>query len=397
MASPRRPKYRAPIDQVGKHVTWMVGQFGRALQSPLKLPGLLLPGTKEKRDAPGAVPGIEHLAAKAAPPEPGAVPVTVVDYSPNRIDVHRNLEYHEAIALPRPDDAAVRWMNIDGLNPVVVNQVREHFNLHTLAAEDVASVPQRPKLEPYGEQLFIIARMLMLREGGLFTEQVSIFHLKDTIITFQEATGDVWGPVRDRLHTGGSRIRTQGADYLLYALMDALIDHCFPILEAYSEELEALEEPVMLDPEEWMLRRIHHIKRELAVLRRVLWPMRDVVDGLYRDEEERFSPANRTYLRDVHDHAVQVIEIIETHRELATGLSDLYMNAMSNRMNEVMKTLTIMATIFIPLSFIAGVFGMNFEAMPELGVPWMYPWGFWLVCLGAAGGLLLYFRRRHWI
>jgi magnesium transporter len=289
-----------------------------------------------------------------------------------------------------------RWVNVNGLHPHVVNQLREHYGFHTLAAEDVLRVPQRPKLETYDGHLFIIVRMLMRREDRLHSEQVSLFLFQDTILTFQEIPGDVWDPIRQRIQKAGSRFRFHDASYLLYALLDAVVDHCFPILEAYGEMLEELERRVMTDPTTEVQQGIHTVKRELASLRRVVWPMREVVNELQREETEGIATPVRTYMRDVYDHTIQLMDIVETHREMAGGLNDLYMSSVSNRMNEIMKVLTIMASFFIPITFVAGVYGMNFEVLPELH--WKYSYaGFWTICLGMTTFLAVFFYRKRWI
>ena len=278
----------------------------------------------------------------------------------------------------------------------MVNRLRQAYGFHTLAAEDVLRTSQRPKLETFDNHLFVVVRMLTLKEGVLRQEQVSIFLFKDTLITFQEAKGDVWDPIRQRLQKKGSRLRSMGSAYLLYTLLDAVVDHTFPLLESYGDLLEEMEVAVIDDPKPDIQRQIHRIKRELVVLRRVLWPLREVVNELHRDETERIPKEVKTFMRDVYDHAVQVMEIIETYREQAGGLNDLYMSAVSNRMNEIMKVLTIMASFFIPITFVAGVYGMNFEHIPELAWKYGYP-TFWIVCLSVISGLLIFFRRKGWL
>jgi magnesium transporter len=238
--------------------------------------------------------------------------------------------------------------------------------------------------------------MLRLEEDQLRQEQVSFFLFKDLVLTVQERPGDVWDPIRQRLERVGSRLRTSDASYLLYALLDAVVDHCFPILESYGDKLEVLEHEMLEQPTPSVQQRLHRIKRELATLRRVIWPLREVMSELQRDETEEISPAVKKYMRDVYDHAVQVMDIVETYREMAAGLNDLYMSAVGNRMNEIMKVLTIMASFFIPITFVAGVYGMNFEHIPELH--WKYSYLiFWGICLTIVSTLLYYFYRKGWI
>lgn len=400
MAETRRPFWRRTARGVDRTVKRAVGKVGQVLISPLDLAGHLLPRPQFARRQPGAPPGIEQIAETRTPPAPGSVHISVLEYGRESIE-SREVAIEELdtelFNKPIAESVNVRWVNIDGLNPYLVRQFMERYDLHTLAAEDVLNVPQRPKVEPYDQTLFVVGRMIMLRDRSLHSEQTSFFLQGKLLITFQETRGDVWEPVRDRINTPGLKIRRAGADYLLYALLDAMIDHTFPLLEAYSEDLEELEGPIMARPHQRLLQRVHRIKRELAVLRRVAWPMREVADALYRDEHGFMQADTRPFLRDVYDHCVQALDIIENYREIATGLGDLYMNAVSHRMNEVMKVLTIMGTIFIPLSFIAGVWGMNFQHMPELHRDWMYPWGFWGLCGTVVVGLLVFFRSKRWL
>lgn len=319
-----------------------------------------------------------------------------IDYSPQRVHAYDVDDLDAFLAEPRPGWAAVRWINIDGLHPYVINRVREVIGMHTLAAEDALHVPQRPRLELYNDDLFIIARMLRLVEDKLVSEQISLFVKEGLVVTFQEMHGDVWQPIRDRINIEGSMLRKNDPSYLIYALLDAVVDHCFPILERYGDLLEKLEYDILLSTEVAELHRIHAIKHELSVLRRVLWPTREVLDSMRNTELSIVSDITRTYLRDVYEHTVQIVEIIETFREMAGGLTDLHMSAMSNRMNETMKVLTIMATLFIPITFLAGVYGMNFKYIPEFGWRFAYP-VFWGVCLVNFAGLLWYFRHKGWI
>jgi len=270
------------------------------------------------------------------------------------------------LAASHPEDRVVRWVNVDGLHPYIVNRFREVYGFHTLAAEDVLHVPQRPVLEWEDDYIFVIARMLTLADERLVAEQVSMFVYDRTLITFQERKGDVWDSVRERIHTEGSRLREQGCCYLLYTLLDAIVDQNFPILEHYGDVLEQIEAEVTHSPTTEMLRRIHSVKRDLVGLCCVMWPMRDLTDTLQRDEHAKLTKFTRTYTRDVYEHTIQIIDIIESYREMSSSLTDLYMSAVFNRMNEVMKVLTIMASFFIPITFLAGVYGMNFEAIPEL-------------------------------
>lgn len=345
---------------------------------------------------PGSAPGIESIAGVNEPPAAGVVRIQCTDYGPERVETREATDLAAFFAQPRAAWCRVRWLNVDGLHPHVVNQLRQELKFHTLAAEDVLRIPQRPKLEAYEGHLFIVARMLSLQEKALATEQVSFFLFENTLLTFQERVGDVWDPIRQRLQNPGSRLRTFETSYLLYALLDAVVDHCFPILEAYGDQLEELELEITDNPTPQVQRRLHGLKRELAALRRVIWPLREVLNALYHDDTAGISPAVKTYLRDVADHTIQVMDIVDSCREMAASLNDLYMSAVSNRMNEVMKVLTIMASFFIPITFVAGVYGMNFDELPELH--WKYSYVmFWAICLCITVSLAVFFVRKGWI
>jgi magnesium transporter len=290
----------------------------------------------------------------------------------------------------------VRWINVDGLHPWVIDQLRQRYNFHTLAAEDVLRVPQRPKIEEYENCMFIVIRMIQLEEGRIRSEQVSLFLFENLVLTFQERPGDVWDPVRNRLKREGSRIRSSGAGYLTYALLDAIVDQCFPILEQFGDQLEELEQEVLSTATPAVQRKILGAKRDLAMLRRILWPMREIANTLQAEKNAEIPAEVRAFMRDVYDHTIQLIDILESYRELVAGLNDLYMSLVSNRMNEIMKVLTIMASFFIPITFVAGVYGMNFDNIPELH--WKYSYlVFWGICIAVVLSLLIYFRRKGWI
>jgi magnesium transporter len=238
--------------------------------------------------------------------------------------------------------------------------------------------------------------MVRMLGERIHSEQISIFLGHKTVLTFQESRGDVWDPIRQRLSARGSRLREEDAGFLVYSLLDAIVDHCFPILEHFGDRLETLEDLVLDRPDRATIREVRLTKRELLVLRHAVWPMREVISALQREPHECLSANTRVYLRDVYDHIVQIIDIVEAYREVATGLSETYMTAMSNRLNEVMKVLTIVGTVFIPITFLAGVYGMNFRHFPELDWTWAYP-AFWGACLAVAVGMLLWLRRRGWL
>ncbi len=297
---------------------------------------------------------------------------------------------------------SVTWINVNGLADIaLIEAIGKLFNMHQLALEDVINVHQRPKVEEYDDHLFIVTRMLS-EPSAKETEQVSLFLGKGFVVTFQERPGDVFEPVRQRLRRDGAQIRKLGADYLAYALLDAVIDGYFPALERRGEEVEHLEGLVVSRPRERLLGIIHETKRDLLDLRRAVWPQREMLSALLRQEGRFFEERTKVYLRDCYDHTIQLIDIIETYREVCSGLVETYLSSLSNRMNEIMKVLTIMATVFIPLSFIAGLYGMNFDPkaspwnMPELGWRYGYPFALGLMA-AVAGGLLWSFWRRGWI
>jgi magnesium transporter len=349
-------------------------------------------------DEPGSIPGTLSIEADASPPV-----IFLIDYNANNA-VRVKIDQPEDCA-PYLDSESVSWVDVQGLgNENVLRRIGEVFNLHPLMLEDVVNVPQRPKIDEYGDQVLFIARMVTPKENGrgFVAEQVSLILGKHYLLTVQEEPDyDCFGPVRERIRSAKGTIRQHGADYLAYTLIDAIIDGFFPVLEDYGEALEELEDEVVECPNRQSLEKIHRIKRELLALRRAIWPQRDAINSLIRDCHNLISEEVRVYLRDCYDHIIQVIDMVETYREVAASLMDVYVSSVGNRMNEVMKFLTIVSTIFIPLTFIAGVYGMNFNPdsspwnMPELNWYWGYPICL-LVMLAVAIGLILYFRRRGW-
>jgi magnesium transporter len=353
--------------------------------------------------------GASHRRKRVAPPRgapPGAlaVPVHAVEtrirsicYDAETLD-ERSIEFLDELSALAEAEGRVTWIDVQGFaNRDALERIGQVFGIHPLALADVVHVPQRPKAEMHDDRLLIVTQMAQLTEPGqIEVEQVSLVLGPGWVVTFQERPGDVFEPVRERLRGATGRIRHMGADFLAYALLDAVIDGYFPVVEAIGGILEQLEDEVMAGPGAAALARIHATRRTLLHLHRVQWRQRDAVHTLLRDESFPFSEPVRIYLRDAHDHAFQTVDAIETYREMAVGLMDVYLSSASHRMNEVMKTLTVMASVFIPLTFVAGVYGMNFERMPELHWEWGYPavWGFML----ATGlGLLAWFRRRGWL
>ncbi len=358
-----------------------------------------------RRTAPGASPGTLTIDPNAPPPQ-----MRLVVYGPDRL-VETESPSPEQLSTP-PEGQAVRWLNVDGLGDIdTLQRIGAAFGLHPLALEDVVNVHQRPKVEAYEDHLFIIVRMPIdvpagttgdLPQQRLETEQVAICLGRDFVVTFQERPGDCFEPVRRRMQTTNGNIRQRGPDYLAYALIDAAIDAFFPLLEMYGERVEELETEVVDRPEAGQIERIHNLKRNLLTVRRAIWPQRDMINTLLRDDSTLIDAHTRVYFRDCYDHTIQLIDMIETYREVSTGLVDIHLSSISNRMNEVMKVLTIIATIFIPLTFIVGVYGMNFDPaagrlnMPELGWRYGYP-AVMLFMVTIAGGLVLWFRRKGWI
>lgn len=342
-----------------------------------------------RRHRPGTAPG--QLSA-----QPGALAssMRMLRYDADRL-VETELDGPDAL----PGDVGrgdVVWIDVTGLADIaLIERIGAAFGLHPLALEDVVHTHQRPKAEEYDDHLYIVTRMACAA-GTADHEQVSLFLGKGFAITFQERPGDCFEPVRERLRRGRGRIRGAGADYLAYALIDAVVDGYFPLLESHGERIERLEDEVTRDARSDHIDDIHAVKRDLLGLRRAIWPQREMLNMLVRDENPLVQPATRVYLRDAYDHVIQLMDMLESYREIASGLVDIHLSAMSTRMNEIMKVLTVIASVFIPLSFIAGVYGMNFETMPELGWRFGYPAAL-LLMLGCALGLLWYFRRKGWI
>ncbi len=302
------------------------------------------------------------------------------------------------LRVPGPGDG-VTWIDVSGVHDVsIVERIGACFGLHPLLLEDIVNTNQRPKSEDYGDRLYAVVHMIRHGEesGNLEIEQVSVVLGPNFVLTFQEKPGDVLDPVRERLRSAKGRIRGAGADYLAYSILDTIIDHYFTILEEVGDAIEEIEDVLLDAPTAEALQQIYAIKRTLASFRRGVWPLREAIGGMQRIESALVQRATLPYLRDVHDHTMQVLDAIETYRDMISGMLDLYMSSVSNRMNEVMKVLTVIATIFIPLTFIVGVYGMNFEWMPELHWHWGYPL-VWFVMLGVGVGLVFAFRRKGWL
>ena len=322
----------------------------------------------------------------------------LLDYSEQQV-VDLKFETPEECA-PYLDTESVSWVDVQGLgNEDILQRLGQVFKLHPQVLEEVMSVPQRPKFEDYNDQQLMICRMVIADDEGkgFRSEQVSIVIKPNYVLTLQEeSNSDCFGALRDRIRRKHATICCRGADYLVFCLIDAIIDGFFPILEDYGERLEELEQEVVRSPNRQTLEKIYDIKRELIMLRRSIWPQRDAISLLIREDPVLMQDEVRTYLRECYAQTMQVIDMVEIYRELASSMMDVYLSSVSNRMNENIRFLTVFSTLFMPLTFIVGVYGMNFEYMPELKSPWGYPL-IWLIMLSITGSLLFYFRREGWL
>jgi magnesium transporter len=348
--------------------------------------------------------------------------ITLFDY--NEKDIREAEITNVEDCFPFRDTATVTWINVDGVHQTdVIETLGNHFGIHPLVLSDIVNTRQRPKVEDYDDYLFVVLKMIYhgnhtyqpggdtvrnhtdsksdinpgnRHNGEITAEQVSLIIGPNYVISFQETPEDIFDPIRNRLRSSSGRIRKKGADYLAYALIDTIVDNYFVILETMGEKVEDLETELLKNPTENTMLAIHSLKRDMISLRRSVWPLREVTGFLERGESKLIHKSTQIYLRDVYDHTIQVIDNIETSRDILSGMLDIYLSTLSNRTNSVMKVLTIIATIFMPLTFIAGVYGMNFENMPELQWHWGYP----LVMLfmtGIAVSMLLFFRKKKWI
>lgn len=347
------------------------------------------------RPPPGSAPGTLITDPNAAQPR-----MEVIAYGPDNF-VRQSIKDVDEVKAFR-DKWPMTWVNVDGVGDArTIERLGAMFHLHPLALEDVVNVHQRAKLESYRDHHFIVIRMMSLNEH-VDTEQVSVFLGEGFVLTFQERPGDCFDPVRERIRNGAQRMRTSGADYLAYALLDAVVDACYPLLEAFGERLDTLQDEVLELGSRRTILKVHDAKRDLRVLRRAVWPMRELFNSLYRDPLPYISDETRVYFRDCYDHTIQVMDLVETYREISSDLTDVYLSSVSNRMNEIMKVLTVISTVFMPLTFVAGIYGMNFDTsrspwnMPELKWYLGYPFALGLMVLCVLA-MLLFFRRRGWI
>ncbi len=349
---------------------------------------------KKRSVKSGLPPGaLVHIGEKSE----REIKVTVMDYNAAGCEEKEITAFNECFYYT--DTSIVSWIDVEGLHEIeIIRQVGDWQGLHPLVLEDILNTDQRPKSEDFGDYLYIVLKMLNTgKDRQIVTEQVSLILGANFVISFQEGMeGDVFTPIRERLRNGKGRIRNMGADYLAYSLIDAVVDNDFDVLEGVGERIEALEEEVVMEPCPETVREIHRLKRDMIFLRKAVWPLREVIGSLERRESKLITEPVVIYLRDVYDHTVQVIDTIEASRDMLAGMLDIYLSSISNRMNEIMKFLTIIGTIFIPLTFIAGVYGMNFQNMPELHWQWGYFGALGIMTIVALS-MLVYFKRKKWL
>jgi magnesium transporter len=348
---------------------------------------------------PGTSPGTLQQIEK----RPGSpLRMLVVDYTASEFTERELAAAEDSREFLERD--TLTWIHVQGdAEPEIMRQLGTVFGLHSLALEDVINTGQRPKIDDYDEQIFIALTHTVRdpESGDVSLEQLSVFAGRNFLVSFHPGASDPFAPVRRRLRNNAGRIRGRGIDYLLYSLLDLVVDEGFPVLESLGDELEQLEDELLEKPTRDLLPRLHRLKRTLLIMRRMLWPQREVLGKLLRDESGIIGDDNQVYYRDCYDHTIQIMELIETYRDVITGLLDIYLSSVSYRLNEIMRVLTVIATIFIPLTFIVGVYGMNFQhadspwAMPELRWYYGYPL-VWLLMIGVLVGMLVYFRRRNW-
>ena len=349
---------------------------------------------KKRSKKTGLPPGtLVHIGEEKT----GATRVTVTEYDAENFQERNGIKTDECYVFPPAP--AVTWINVDGVHQVeVLEKLGNCFGVHPLALEDILNTEQRPKIEDYGEDLFIVVKMLSYVEekDEVEAEQISLILRPNALLSFQEKEGDDFAAVKERLRTGKGRLRKMGADYLAYALLDIVVDRYFGVLEKLGERIEVLEGTLLTDPTTPTLQKIQSLKREMLLLRKWIWPLREAISSLQRGEFHGIQESTRVYLRDVYDHAIQVMDTVEVFRDMLSGMLDIYLSSVNNRLNAVMKVLTIITTVFMPLTFLAGVYGMNFKNMPELGWRWGYPLVL-LVMAGVAVLMLILFRRKKWL
>lgn len=324
--------------------------------------------------------------------------IALIDYTPDSLKASSLGTASEAAAFR--DSPSVTWINITGLHDTaLLEEIRRGFEIHPLMMEDIANTDQRPKLDLAEHQLFIVAKLLRVKKSpelDMEIEQISFVVGPHYLLTFQENETDPFEPVRERIRQNKGRLRKSGPDYLAYALLDVIVDNYFVVLESLADEIDALEEQVLDRADANITQRIHRLKRTLLLMRKATWPLREMITSLLREESSLVKPETEVFLRDLYDHTIHILDAIEAHRDMLSGLLEVHFSNINNRMSEVMKVLTIIATIFIPLTFVAGIYGMNFEHMPELAWRWSYPVVL-LMMAGVGAGMLVYFRVKKWL
>lgn len=343
-------------------------------------------------DKTGAPPGTIIYSGEARTER---VKISLLEYNETAFFEKEFFDLSECMENVKP--GMVQWINVDGIHNVeLIEAIGKRFKIHPLTLEDIVNIDQRPKFEDYDNYVVSIMKMIYY-DTELHAEQLSIVLMEGLVVSFQEVHGgDAFDLIRNRIRQGKGRIRRMGADYLAYALHDAVVDCYFNILEKIGDRIELLEDELITEPTKETMQQLHHLKREMIFVRKAVWPMRELISNMERSETELIKPSTDIYLRDVHDHAIRVIDSVETFRDLLSGMMDIYLSSVSNRMNEVMKVLTIITTIFVPVTFIAGVYGMNFDNMPELHSRWGYAVT-WAVMLTMMITLLIYFRKKKWL
>lgn len=348
---------------------------------------------KKKLKKVGLPPGtLVHIGNKRIE----KVKITIIDYDEKHFQEKEVKSAEECF--PYKDKSTITWINIDGVHEIkVIEEIGKHFNLHPLILEDIVDTDQRPKIKDFGNYIFIILKMLYYdeKDNEMKVEQVSLVLGKNYVISFQEREGDVFDAIRERNRNNIGRIRKLGADYLVYSLIDAIVDNYFTIIEKLDEEIENLEDKVIIQPNPSNVQAIHKLKRDLIFLRKSVWPLREVISFLEKGESPLVLESTNIYLRDVYGHTIQVMDTVETLRDIVSGILDIYLSSINTRMNEIMKVLTIIATIFIPLTFITGIYGMNFQYMPEIKWFWGYP-AVLSIMVAIGIGMLIYFKRKKW-
>lgn len=330
-------------------------------------------------------------------PKTEQVKITIIDYNETQFQIKSPVSCEECY--PFKDKPSVSWINIDGIHQGdVIEKIGVHFGLHPLLLEDIMNTDQRPKMEDYDSYLFVVLKMLTINPSGndVASEQISLVLGQNFVISFQEKEGDIFDVIRERIKNNKGRIRKSGADYLAYSLIDAIVDNYFLVLETIGDRVESLEDELVSNPTESTLRAIHQLKREMLFLRKSVWPLREVISSLEKSESELVKEHTELYLRDIYDHTIHVIDSIETFRDVLSGMLEIYLSSLSHKMNRVMKTLTIIATIFMPLTFLVGIYGMNFNHIPYADRHWGF-YSVWGMSFMVAAVMLIYFKVRKWI